>query len=160
MLRSCIVMALLGLATVTCSLSFAAAQDSEDVADPVVIKLDQRVLRFLDAVSTTEADDAFDNLLVGSPLLKQTDALESLTKTSSDVTTRYGAYRGSEQLSAKRVGKDLVLMKYLFKCEQFPLVWYFVFYRDFSRQNNGNAIDDPWIVISVRFDTQVELLFD
>jgi hypothetical protein len=139
---------------------YCAAQDSDELADPVVIKLDQRVLRFLDAVPTSDADEAFDNLLAGSPLLKQADAVATLAKTSAEAMTRYGAYRGSDQLSAKRIGKDLVLMKYLFKCEQFPLVWYFVFYRDFSRQSNTSAIDDPWIVISVRFDTQVVDLFD
>ncbi len=160
MLRSCIVLTLLPLAIAACLPPHAAGQEAEKPADPVVLKLDQRVTRFLDAVSTTEADDAFESLLLGSPLLKQTDALESLTRTSSDVTTRYGEYRGSEQVSAKRLGKDVVLMKYLFKCDQFPLVWYFVFYRDFSRQSNSSIIDDPWIVISVRFDTQVELLFD
>ena len=45
-------------------------------------------------------------------------------------------------------------MKYLFKCEKFPVVWYFTYYRDFSRAGG----EDYWVVISVRFDTQVELL--
>jgi len=159
MLRSCIVLVLLSGAIAVCP-RYCAAQDTEQPADPVVIKLDQRVMRFLDAVPTADADEAFDSLLAGSPLLQQADAVETLAKTSTEAMTRYGAYHGSDQLSAKRIGKDLVLMKYLLKCEQFPLVWYFVFYRDFSRQSNTSVIDDPWTVISVRFDTQVEDLFD
>jgi hypothetical protein len=158
MFRSRFVIAVLLLVIPVCSLSTVAAQEDGELADPVVIKLDQRVLRFLETVSTTDAGDAFDSLLAGSPLLKQGDALETLVKTSDDVPARYGAYQGSEQLSAKRIGNDLVLMKYLFKCDQFPWVWYFVFYRDFSRPSNTS--DDPWIVISVRFDTQIEQLFD
>ncbi len=158
MLRSRVAFASPLLVIAALGASPAVAQENDELADPVVIKLDQRVLRFLEEVSTTDAADAFDNLLVGSPLLKQTDALDTLVKTSDDVPARYGAFQGSEQLSTKRIGKDLVLMKYLFKCEQFPLVWYFVFYRDFSRASN--ASDDPWIVISVRFDTQIEQLFD
>ena len=159
MLRSCIAIVLLSWAIAACPRSLVA-QETEQLADPVVIKLAQRVMRFLDAVPTADAGEAFNNLLAGSPLLKQTDAVETLAKTSAEAMTRYGAYRGSDQLSAKRIGKDLVLMKYLLKCEQFPLVWYFAFYRDFSHQSNTSTIDDPWIVISVRFDTQVEDLFD
>lgn len=56
----------------------------------------------------------------------------------------------------KSVGKDVVLLKYLYKCEKFPVVWYVAYYRDFTRA--VTASDDRWVVISIRFDTQVEAL--
>jgi hypothetical protein len=137
----------------------AAAQQEKALADPVVGKLDQRVMRFLEAVAGGDENDAFADLLVGSQLVEQEEAVRSLVERSKEIAKRYGAHRESEQLAARRIGKDLVLLKYLFKCEKFPVIWYIAFYRDFSRQANNNN-DDQWVVISVRFDTQVDRLFE
>jgi hypothetical protein len=158
MLRMRIVPAVvvMGMAAVLCGR--AGAQEEKPPSDPVVIKLDQRAMRFLDAVAAGDENDAFADLLVGSQLVQQDASVRALVERSKEITQRYGAHRESEQLAARRIGKDLVLLKYLFKCEKFPVIWYIAFYRDFSRQANNN--DDPWVVISVRFDTQVERLFE
>ena len=50
-----------------------------------------------------------------------------------------------------------LLLKYLFKCEAFPVVWYFTYYRDFSHSRTASE-DENWVIIAVRFDTQLELL--
>jgi hypothetical protein len=134
----------------------AAAADETALADPVVGKLHEKVTRFLDSVAEGKESAAFDDLLVGSQLLEQAGAVRALVDKSKEIVDRYGAHRESEQISAKRIGKDVVLMKYLYKCEKFPVVWHVTYYRDFSRTNT--APDDRWVVISVRFDTQVEAL--
>ena len=51
-----------------------------------------------------------------------------------------------------------MLVRYLLKCEKFPVIWHVVFYRNFARA--AGATEDTWVVISVRFDTQVEALFE
>jgi hypothetical protein len=135
----------------------AAAADETVAPGPIVGKLHDKVIRFLDGISNGDEANAFSELLVGSQLLEQDGAVRGLVDKSKDIVKRYGAHRESEQVSAKRIGKDVVLMKYLFKCEKFPVVWYFAYYRDFSR-SNATTGDDHWVVISVRFDTQVELL--
>jgi hypothetical protein len=91
-------------------------------------------------------------------LAEQEAAVRALVDKSKEIVARYGAHRESERLSVRRVGKDLVLMKYLFKCERFPVIWYFAFYREQGRPANGGEND--WRVISVRFDTQIEPLFE
>jgi hypothetical protein len=135
----------------------AAAVDETASPGPVVGKLHDKVIRFLDGISNGDEANAFSGLLVGSQLLEQDGAVRGLVDKSKDIVKRYGAHHESEQVSAKRIGKDVVLMKYLFKCEKFPVVWYFTYYRDFTRSNSTSG-DDHWVVISVRFDTQVELL--
>ncbi|MGD9723228.1 MAG: hypothetical protein AB7O59_17985 [Pirellulales bacterium] len=135
----------------------AAAQDERDFTDPIIGKLDNRVTQFLNSVAAGTPSAAFGELLAGSRLLEQEAAVKTLVDKAKEIPDRYGAYRESEQLSAKRLGKDLVLLKYLFKCERFPVIWYFAFYRETSRATNG---DDNWVVIAVRFDTQVDTLFD
>jgi hypothetical protein len=137
--------------------SLAHAQDTTDRPDPVVGKLEQRVTRFLERISEGDEEEAFADLLLGSQLAEQTSAIRVLVDRSKEIPDRYGPHQESEQIGTRRIGKDLVLMRYLYKCEKFPVVWYFSFYRNFSRQSVSS--DDQWVIITVRFDTQVDLLF-
>ena len=101
---------------------------------------------------------AFEEFLIGSPLLKKTADRESLLKKTSELTGLFGEYRAFERISAKRIGNDLVLMKYLYKCEDFPVVWYFTFYRTQAPSTSETPpAKGPWRVIAVRFDTELEL---
>jgi hypothetical protein len=134
----------------------AAAEDESAFTDPVVAKLNDRVLRFLNEIAERRETDAFRDLLSGSQLAEQTAAVKTLVDRSKELAERYGAYRESEAVGGKRVGKDLVLLKYLYKCEKFPVVWRIAYYRDASRTTANS--DDAWVVISVRFDTQLDQL--
>jgi hypothetical protein len=92
-------------------------------------------------------------------LAKQDKALKQLTDKTKQLQTEYGRYRGYEQIAAKRIGEDLVLLRYLYKCEHFPVVWYFTFYRTSTPGEPLRGSGD-WRVITVRFDTKLELLAD
>jgi len=50
-----------------------------------------------------------------------------------------------------------VFLRYLYKCEDFPVVWTFGFYRPISRPDTPPD-ETAWRVILVRFDTEVEQL--
>ena len=152
---------LMAFAFTSCLARPASAQE-DDESDPVLIKLDRRVTKFLDGVSGDDQQrtSAFDELLKDSQLPKTSDAFKTLLSQSKEIEKKYGKFRESERVSAKRigsVGKDLVLLKYLFKCEAFPVVWYFTYYRDFSHARTAPE-DENWVIIAVRFDTQLELL--
>lgn len=158
MLRTRVVLAALLILSTLVLARRAVAQDDPDVTGPVVAKLEDRVTRFLGAVSTGNESDAFKDLLLGSQLLEQTEAIQTLVDNSKLIKGRYGPFQESERIGAKRVGTDLILIKYLFKCEKFPVIWHFAFYRDFRR--TSTATDNEWVVISVRFDTELDRLFD
>jgi len=120
-------------------------------------KLAARVGQFLEGISRGDTQAAFDELLRGSQLITQTEAVETLVAKTAQIPERYGQYREFEQVDANQVGTDLVLMRYLYKCENFPVVWYFTFYRtpipgDLSGENA------TWRIITVRFDTRLESL--
>jgi hypothetical protein len=150
----------IGLLTVLIMLSTGGVSPAQDPAaetDPVIVALHARVSQFLEGVSAGEAQGAYQELLVGSPLLKQTDAIKEFVQRTNELETKYGRPWGFERISAKRVGKDLVLAKYLYKCESFPIVWYFTFYR--TPAEGETATDGgAWRAVIVRFDTQLELL--
>ena len=106
----------------------SAGQEVPKEKDPVLTLLDGRVSQFLDGVSVGQTQNAFKELLADSQLAKQADAVKDLVARTNELETKYGKCQAFEQISAKRVGNDLVLMRYLYKCENFPVVWYFAFY--------------------------------
>ena len=134
-----------------------AASDDTKEKDSVLSTLDARVAQFLEGVSLGQSHSAFADLLSGSQLLKQSDALKDLVVRTDDLEVKYGKYRAFEQVSAKRIGSDLVLMRYLYKCENFPVVWHFTFYRTPGAGETGSKAG-TWRVVAVRFNTDLEQL--
>lgn len=131
----------------------SAAQETSDS----VKRLQARVNLFLEGVSRGNTQDAYEELLRGSQLLKQTEALDALIEKTGRLDEDFGQYREFEPVDSKQVGRDLVLLRYLYKCENFPVVWYFTFYRP-PAPGEVNQETDNWRVIIVRFDTELELL--
>jgi len=132
-----------------------AQEADEDSAG--VLKLDRTVTRFLDSLHGDDQAKAFDELLKGSQLSRTSDDYKTLLSRAKEIEKTYGKYQESERVSVKKIGKDLVLLKYLFKCEKFPVVWYFTYYRDFNHSSSA-AEDENWVIIAVKFDTQLDSL--
>jgi len=144
-------------AAIAC-LGIAQAGLAQEKPDPVLEALDGKVKLFLEAISMGESQAAYQKLLAGSRLAKQTDAVKGLVERARDFKTRFGEYRSFERIAAKRVGNDLVLVKYLYKCEHFPVVWYFTFYRPPQQVQATSETAEAWRVVTVRFDTELERL--
>jgi hypothetical protein len=135
----------------------ASGQETGKEPDPTVVALQAKAGQFLEGVSLGRPQNAYQELLAGGPLLKQTEGLRALVEKTGEIETKYGRYRASESVAAKRIGTDLVLLRYLYKCENFPVVWHFAFYRT---PNAGETlpVGGPWRVVSVRFDTDLDAL--
>jgi hypothetical protein len=136
----------------------ASAQESALQNDPVIAALAARATQFLDSVSGGQTQNAYQDLLAGSPLAKQTDALKALVGRTVELEPKYGRYRGCERIGARRIGADVVLMKYLYKCDNYPVIWYFTFYRT-PAPGDLSPEDDTWRVIALRFDTELDTLW-
>ena len=65
------------------------------------------------SISTGEAGPALETLLAGNNALLRSASLAELQTSTAQIPARFGAYRGHEQVSARRIGQDLVLLKYL-----------------------------------------------
>ena len=97
-----------------------------------------------------------DGVVEGS-VMREAETLRiraSLIDGNSRMEGLYGNFIKSERISVREVGDDLVLLKYLHKAERYPVVWYFTFYRPPDDRED----DQRWVVISVRFDTRLDLL--
>ena len=158
--KRCIVGCLLGIPLAWAAAGLLRGQDAASGKDTVIDALDAgRVRPFLEAVSQPgDTQKAYDELLRGSPLLvKKSDEVKALVERTNQLQTRFGRYRSYERIDARLIGKDLLVMKYLYKCEDYPVVWHFTFYRPPTR-SEAPAEEGAWRVIIVRFDTELERL--
>jgi hypothetical protein len=118
---------------------------------------DRTGLFFSDLATQVDQKSAFDQLLAGGPLADPARSADValLVERHSKLGEKYGPAASSPELvSVKKVGESLVTLKYLYKAEKFPIVWYFTFYRPRKLARP----EDGWFVVSLRFDTRLELL--
>lgn len=94
-----------------------------------------------------EVLDFLDSHMVGTRDSKQRQAffLEL-----SNIEEMHGKYLGLEKLYAEYRGQDLIGVSYLYKCEDDPLIFYFVFYRP----------KQQWMIDAVFFNDAPDALFD
>jgi len=158
MCRTRVVQVVVGLCLVCLGwVSFVGAQS--DRPDVETAALEEKVARFFEEVSAGTTQNAYQQLLAGSSLLKEKEALKTLAEKTAELKDKYGEYRRPEKIVGKRVGVDVVLLKYLYKCERFPVVWHVTFYRPPPRGADGGVeTGGNWEVIAVRFDTDLESL--
>ncbi|NLY00031.1 MAG: hypothetical protein GXY83_28365 [Rhodopirellula sp.] len=149
------------LCAILVALTCGATAFCQEMPDPVVDGLHARALKFLEKVSQGQVETAYQDLLRDSPLMRQfeqSETLKELVEKTGGLLARYGECRKIERVAAKRVGENLVVLRYLFQCESFPLVWHFVFYRTPARDNLPAPVDLPWRLVVVRFDMELEKL--
>lgn len=131
----------------------AAAQSADlrgQEEDEEVQRLQTRIEGFFENLDNDEVEPqkAFADLLAGGPLA--TGDLKKLLDGVADLEKKYGKYLAAESIATKRVGQDIILLKYLYKTPNYPIVWYFTYY------SPPDAAE--WVVITVRFDTRLDLL--
>jgi hypothetical protein len=121
-------------------------------------ELDERIKSFFEEIIINPTSTAaFDSILTtgGVGGLMDTSIAEMKTKLD-DVKTRFGNFKDYEKIDAKPIGKDLVIIRYLLKCESYPVVWTFTFYR---RPNTVSLTPAAqWQTIGLRFDTNLDIL--
>ena len=103
----------------------AALQGQE--SDEEVQVLQNRIEDFFQNLNDEESEPqkAFTDLLAGGPLAG--GELKKLIDGVADLEKKYGEYLESERIAAKRVGRDLVLLRYLYKTRTYPIAWYFTY---------------------------------
>jgi len=105
---------------------------------------------------TPDAERAVRDLIGSGPLKDRNDDIARLIDQAqpASLDLRYGVYTGHEAVSERAVGRDLVFLRYLYKGERFPAVWYFAFYRTAG----AGGLKTDWSLISLRFDSKIESL--
>jgi hypothetical protein len=103
---------------------------------------------------TLGPERALRELVGNGPLKDRNDDISKLIDQAQTLDQRFGTYTGHEPASTRVVGNDLVFLRYLYKGDRFPLVWYFTFYRPAPI----GGVRRDWTLIAVRFDSRIESL--
>ncbi len=142
-------------------LAYLPAARCQQIPDPMLDGLHNRARQFLEKVSQDQSDAAYEELLRDSPLMKQfqqSEKLKNLVEKTAELQAKYGEFRKIERIASRRIGENLVVLRYLFECEYFPVVWHFAFYRTPPRDSLAAPLELPWRMVLVRFDTELEKL--
>jgi hypothetical protein len=105
---------------------------------------------FFRALVGGNPDAAFQKMLGTSPLGNKKDQAAKRVETFNKAVEVYGAVKGHEFAGSDAVSESLVKVKYITLHEQFPLRWFFTFYKSPVR---------GWTIINMTFDDDVEYLF-
>jgi hypothetical protein len=121
-----------------------------------VAALQEKVDGFFTQLSnkTIGPERAVREIIGSGPLKERNEEIAKLIEQTLTLDQRYGAYTGHESVAARAVGTDLVFLRYLYKGERFPIIWYFAFYRTAT----AGGLKRDWSLISLRFDSKIETL--
>lgn len=100
-------------------------------------------------------EGAIRQIIGNGPLKDRNDEISQLSEQAEQLDTRYGAYVGHEAVSTRVSGKSVIFLRYLYKGERFPVVFYFTFYRP---NNALSTVQPKWSLISLRFDARLDAL--
>jgi len=103
---------------------------------------------------TIGPERAVREIVANGPLKDRNDDISKLIDQALLLDQKYGVSTGHEAIGARAIGNDLVFLRYLYKGERFPVIWYFGFYRT----SIANGLKRDWSLISLRFDTKIEAL--
>ena len=98
-----------------------------------------------------------ENLLKNSPFEgnAKDEMIKTLAEKIDSIAGQFGSYISFEQIGVKRIGRDLVVLRYLYKCQNYPLVWYFVFYRPTASESE--TAGKTWQIIHLYYDSQLNI---
>lgn len=115
---------------------------------------------FDEMISSSSTTKAFDDWLVAnlSVSISGSQSVDDMKIKLADIKKKFGEYRGYDRIAVKPYGDDLVMVHYLLKCDYHPVVWSFTFYRRPIAAGSVSTTPNPWHLIGLRFDTNLELL--
>jgi hypothetical protein len=119
-------------------------------------ELNGRIQSFFGALSKGNSALAFEGLLNQSPLgsmIASTELTEMRNKVG-EFKIKFGEIIRWDEYDSKPIGEDIIVIRYILKYDQYPVIWTFVFYRKPSPTmsiNNQNL----WGLVEVHFDTNL-----
>lgn len=122
---------------------------------------DNKIETFFEQLQSGSTMVAFDHLVLNSPLGAVTAASQigdMRARLEESMDSLCGAILGWERHSSKRVGLDIAVTRYILKCENYPMIWTFTFYRKPGAASPTATNSNPWTLIEMRFDSNLDSL--
>lgn len=127
--------------------------------DSELVSLRASISTFFENLSDSNKGSrkALEDLMKNSPVSSDDKLIGELANLMKEINTRYGNYLSFEPIGVKSVGNDLIIVRYLYRCQNYPLVWYFTFYRNGSASDPAGT-NSHWMLIGLRFESNLETL--
>lgn len=123
--------------------------------------LQTTVKTFFETISdeTAGPQKGLEELLKNSPLVREEKekTISALSNNIREIGRRFGAYLSFEPIGVKTIGRDLVVLRYLYKCQDYPVVWYFTFYRPIAPAPSDGLAVRPWSLIHFYYDSNLNI---
>ena len=117
-------------------------------------ELDTRITTFFRTLQTGTSALAFATLLHDSPLGSDSTLVAALVNNVDNMRNEFGEIFGSERLEPKRIGTDVIVLRYILKYDEYPVIWSFAFYRKPSRTATVTPTH-TWVLVELQFDTKL-----
>src|SRR5690348_4370234 len=88
---------------------------------------------------TRGPEEVFTAFLAEGRLRDRKEDIKKLVDNYTKLSTQYGATRLVEQISARPIGKDVMVLTYLAKTDTYPIAWYITFYRPPAAADKKNG---------------------
>ncbi|MBQ9370880.1 MAG: hypothetical protein IJU03_01690 [Thermoguttaceae bacterium] len=127
---------------------------------PEIENMRRPIDAFFEAISDPDKDSAaaVNDLLANSALSADEQTKTKVTEGVKQMNQHFGAYVSFEQIGVKKLGADLVVFRYVYKCQNYPVVWYFTYYfpRSKSTDPSTTPSSEQWRLIGFRYDTNLD----
>jgi hypothetical protein len=126
---------------VLCGLLLLLAASPSMAATP-----SERVEEFLGQVTTSQSDQAYDQLFAGSGFAEQKpQELKTIKSQTKMAMGLYGKPLGIEKIREEDLSPSIKRLVYIQKFESFPVAWEFYFYK----------AHDTWTLNTINFKDQI-----
>lgn len=102
------------------------------------------------------ANKAAEEFLKNTPLVENEKSVARFADDLKLINQNFGSYVSYEPIGVKTVGADLVVFRYLYKCQNYPVIWYFTYYRPRAKSADASSTSPTWTLIGFRFDTNLD----
>ncbi|HYF02290.1 MAG TPA: hypothetical protein VEC36_02860 [Patescibacteria group bacterium] len=106
---------------------------------------------FFKTLTLSNIDDAFDQLLQGSPIRDKKEQFQRLVDQTKRAFQLYGNAQGYERVSDEYVTESLMRLRYITMHDDLPMRWILTYYKSPKR---------GWIIINIKFDDEAEFFFE
>lgn len=138
------------------------AQSTQTASVPTDLDgLHTTVKIFFETISdeTAGPQKGLEELLKNSPITREDreKTILALSNNIREITRRFGPCLSFESIGAKMIGRDLIVLRYLYKCRDYPVVWYFTFYRAGGDTDTESGSGGVWTLIHFYYDSNLNI---
>ena len=134
------------------------AQTQQNAVSTDVETLRESIGNFFENMSDVNKgpNKAVEEFLKNSSLADNEKTRSRVAEGLKTINQNFGAYVAYEPIGVKTVGTDLLVFRYLYKCQDYPVVWYFTYYRPRAKSAEATLGAPAWTLIGFRYDTNLD----